>query len=147
MENRPVSKVMRRESGLIHFFWNRDFRHSRSFRFGDDPTGTQNSGLLCCQGLSIAWEIRAVSFVMVVGLVVAIVALIAVPSMVRFGASIPSQTLAVIRATLLWIAGVFSGLMTLMILAAAWGMDTRLPWGLGIYMYLIPALSLPAFFS
>jgi hypothetical protein len=36
--------------------------------------------------------------------------------------------------------------MTLMILAAAaWGMDTRPPWGLGIYMYLIPALSLPVF--
>ena len=29
--------------------------------------------------------------------------------------------------------------------AAAWGMNTRLPWGLGIYMYLTPALSVPAF--
>ncbi len=28
---------------------------------------------------------------------------------------------------------------------AAWGMDTRLAWGLGIYLYLIPALSLPLF--
>ena len=37
--------------------------------------------------------------------------------------------------------------MTLLTLAAvAWGMDTRTPWGLGVYMYLIPALSLPAFF-
>lgn len=48
---------------------------------------------------------------------------------------------------LLLIAGIFSAVMTLMILAAAaWGMDTGLPWGLGVYPYLIPALSLPAFF-
>jgi hypothetical protein len=24
-------------------------------------------------------------------------------------------------------------------------MDSRVPWGLGVYMYLVPALSLPAF--
>ncbi len=47
---------------------------------------------------------------------------------------------------LLWLAGILSGLMTLAIMAAAvWGMDTQLAWGLGIYPYLIPALSLPAF--
>ena len=48
---------------------------------------------------------------------------------------------------LLIFASVISSVMTLIVLAAAaWGMDTSLPWGLGIYPYLIPALSLPAFF-
>ena len=83
---------------------------------------------------------------MVVSLVVALIAVVAIPLMLRSGASISSQTFAVISGSLLWIAGIISGLMMLMILAAAaWGMDTRPPWGLGVYMYLIPALSLPAF--
>jgi len=86
------------------------------------------------------------SFLMVTGLVVTIVAVIAVPLLLHSGASISSQTLIATRAVLLWIAGILSGLMMLIsFAAAAWGMDTRLPWGLGIYMYLIPALSLPAF--
>ena len=47
---------------------------------------------------------------------------------------------------LLLIAGIISALTALIALAAAaWGMDTRLPWGLGIYMYLLPALTLPSF--
>ena len=44
-----------------------------------------------------------------------------------------------------WGAVILSSFMTLLALAAAaWGMDTRVPWGLGIYPYLIPILSLPA---
>jgi hypothetical protein len=87
-----------------------------------------------------------VFFVMLVSFVIALIAVIAISSMLRSRDSISSQTFAVIRGGLLWIAGIISGLMTLMIsAAAAWGMDTRTPWGLGIYMYLIPALSLPAF--
>ncbi len=83
---------------------------------------------------------------MVVALVVTIIAVIAIPLMLYSRASISPQTFSVTTATLLWIAGILSGLMTLMILAAAaWGMDTRPAWGLGVYMYLIPALSLPAF--
>lgn len=86
------------------------------------------------------------SFLMVAGLVVTIVALIAVPSLLRSGASNSPQKLAATKAVLLWIAGILSGLMMLIsFAAAAWGMNTRLPWGLGVYMYLIPALSLPAF--
>jgi len=47
---------------------------------------------------------------------------------------------------LLLIAGIISALAALIALAAAaWGMDTRLPWVLGIYMYLLPALTLPSF--
>ena len=50
------------------------------------------------------------------------------------------------RVGFLAIAAACSGLLSLICLAAAaWGMNTRLPWGLGVYMYLIPALSLPAF--
>lgn len=86
------------------------------------------------------------SFLMVAGVVVTIIAVIAVPFLLRSRASNSSKTLAGTRAVLLWIAGVLSGLMMLTsFAAAAWGMDTRLPWGLGVYMYLIPALSLPAF--
>ena len=86
------------------------------------------------------------SFLMVAGLVVTIVALIAVPLLLRSGASNSSQAIAATRIVLLWIAGILSGLMMLgSLAAAAWGMDTRLPWGLGLYMYLIPLLSLPAF--
>jgi hypothetical protein len=86
------------------------------------------------------------SFLLLVGLIVAIIAAIAVPLFLRPGVSISSHTLFRVRAALLWFAGILSGLMMLISLAAAaWGMNTRLPWGLGVYMYLIPALSLPAF--
>jgi hypothetical protein len=88
-----------------------------------------------------------VFLVIVAALVVTVVAVVGIPLMLSLGKSIAPQTLSVIKVALLWIAGILSGLMTLMILAAAvWGMDTRTPWGLGLYMYLIPALSLPAFF-
>jgi hypothetical protein len=47
---------------------------------------------------------------------------------------------------LLIAASVFSGFLLLISLAAAaWDMNTSLPWGLGVLMYLIPGLSLPAF--
>lgn len=86
------------------------------------------------------------SFLMVAGFVVTIIAVIAVPLLLHSRASNSSQTLAASRTVLLTIAGILSGLMMLIsFAAAAWGMDTRLPWGLGIYMYLVPALSLPAF--
>jgi hypothetical protein len=86
------------------------------------------------------------SFLMVAGLVISIVSAIAVPLLVRSGSSNSLRSLAATKAALLLIAGILSGLMMLIsISAAAWGMDTRLPWGLGVYMYLIPALSLPAF--
>ena len=86
------------------------------------------------------------SFLIIVGVIVTAIAAIAIPLLLRSGASISLQTLAVIRTALLWMGGVLSGLMMSMsFAAAAWGMDTRLPWGLGVYMYMIPALSLPAF--
>lgn len=86
------------------------------------------------------------SFLTAVGLVVTIVAVIGVPLLLRSGASNSLKTIAATKAVLLWIAGVLSGLMMLIsFAAAAWGMNSRLPWGLGVYMYLIPALSLPAF--
>jgi hypothetical protein len=47
---------------------------------------------------------------------------------------------------LLWMSAAVCLVMTLMALGgAAWGMETRLPWGLGVYPYLIPSLSVPAF--
>lgn len=86
------------------------------------------------------------SFLMVAGLAVTIVSVIAVPLLLRSGSSNSWRSLAAYRAVLLWIAGILSGFMMLIsFAAAAWGMDTRLPWGLGVYSYLIPALSLPAF--
>lgn len=86
------------------------------------------------------------SFVMLMTLVVALTFAIAVSMMLHSRAlSYPSTSAS---NALLWMAAVASGLMTLMSLAgAAWGMDTRLPWGIGIYMYLVPALSLPAFLT
>jgi len=85
-------------------------------------------------------------FVTFGALAITIIALIGVPLWLSSGKAISPQTRSRIASALLWLAGVLSGLMTLMILAAAaWGMDTRPPWGLGVYMYLIPALSLPAF--
>lgn len=69
------------------------------------------------------------SFLMVAGLVVTIVALIAVPLLLRSGASNSSQAIAATSVVLLWIAGILSGLMMLIsFAAAAWGMDTRPPW-------------------
>lgn len=84
------------------------------------------------------------SFVIGIGLVLALIAAIALPLHLAFSTSVTATTL--LRISFLWIAGILSGLMTLAILAAAaWGMDTRIPYGLGVYPYLIPALSLPAF--
>jgi hypothetical protein len=85
-------------------------------------------------------------FVMIGALVITIISLIAVPLRLASNKPVAPQTRSGIANALLLVAGILSGLMTLMILAAAaWGMDTRPPWGLGVYMYLIPALSLPAF--
>jgi hypothetical protein len=51
-----------------------------------------------------------------------------------------------LRIGFLVVAVACSGLLSLICLAAAaLGMNTSLPWGLGVLMYLIPALSLPAF--
>lgn len=70
-----------------------------------------------------------------------VIAVLAVP--LRLAANRPSttQTMSGMSNGLLIFAGVLSAFMTLIILAAAaWGMDTSVPWGLGIYPYLIPAL-------
>lgn len=59
---------------------------------------------------------------------------------------LPAAKLSAMKIGLLWIAGIVSACTALIsVLAAAWGMDLRLPWGLGIYPYLIPVLSLFAF--
>lgn len=86
------------------------------------------------------------SLVLVAGVAIAAITLIVVPVRLASKSRVDPQRLSMTRVGLLWLAGIASGLMTLFILAAAaWGMDTRLPWGLGVYPYLIPALSLPAF--
>jgi hypothetical protein len=86
------------------------------------------------------------SILLAVGLIVTVASAIVVTPLLHSGASISMRGFAVTKAALLWIAGILSGMMMLISLAAAaWGMDTRLPWGIGIYMYVIPALSLPAF--
>jgi hypothetical protein len=54
------------------------------------------------------------------------------------------ESLPRVRTGLLVLAAVCSGLLSLICLAAG-GMNTRLLWGLGIFMYLIPALGYPAF--
>ena len=85
-------------------------------------------------------------FVIVAAFVMTAIAVITIPLRFAKGNPIAAQTLSRMAVFLLWIAGILSGLLTLAALAAAaWGMDTRLPWGLGVYMYLIPVLSLPAF--
>jgi hypothetical protein len=87
-----------------------------------------------------------VSVLMWMGLLITIAAVIGVPLRLAAKPPIKPQTLSRLTVLLLWSAGILSGLMTLIALAAAaWGMDTRVPWGLGLYMYLIPALSLPSF--
>ena len=74
------------------------------------------------------------------------VALIGLPLRLIARPQLNPRTLVRIAVSLLWAAGILSGWTTLLALAAgAWGMDTRVPWGLGVYMYLVPALSLPAF--
>lgn len=85
-------------------------------------------------------------FVLTAAVLVAIASLVAVPLWLASASRIDPRKVSAVRIGLLWLAGLLSGIMTLIIVAvAAWGMDTRLPWGLGVYPYLIPALSLPAF--
>lgn len=77
---------------------------------------------------------------------ITVIALIGIPLRLAVSPKLKSQTLSGITAFLLVAAGVFSGFATLIALAAAaWGMDTHLPWGFGVYQYLLPALSLPSF--
>ena len=83
------------------------------------------------------------SILMWMGLLITIAAVIGVPLRLAAKPPIKPQTLSRLTVLLLWSAGILSGLMTLITLAAAaGGMDTRVPWGLGVYMYLIPALFL-----
>jgi hypothetical protein len=78
--------------------------------------------------------------------IAAALALSIVPLGLRFGSPILLRNVRLVRICLLATAGAFSGLLLLICLAAAaWGMNTHLPWGLGVLMYLIPALSLPTF--
>ena len=84
------------------------------------------------------------SFLLLAGLIITVTSVSAVPFLLR--APISPETLAIAKGVLLWIAGVLSGFMMLISMAAAaWGMNTRLPWGIGVFMYLLPALSLPVF--
>jgi hypothetical protein len=83
---------------------------------------------------------------MIVAAVVALISAIGVRLWLASKAPIAMNALSSSRKILLWIAGVFGAFTALIALAAAaWGMDTRLPWGLGLYMYLIPIMTLPAF--
>jgi hypothetical protein len=78
--------------------------------------------------------------------IISAMALLTVPVGLKLGNPILLTNVRLVRTLLLIAASVFSGFLSLMCLAAAaWGMNTRLPWGLGVLMYLIPALSLPAF--
>jgi hypothetical protein len=79
-------------------------------------------------------------------LLITAVALIGLPLRLITSPQLNSRALTSIAVSLLWVAGILSCWTTLLALAAgAWGMDSRVPWGLGVYMYLVPALSLPAF--
>jgi hypothetical protein len=79
-------------------------------------------------------------------LVAVLIAIIGVPILLFGGMNPQPKTLSQVTLSLLWFSGVTSGFTTLIALAAAaYGMDTRVPWGLDIYPYLIPALGLPSF--
>jgi len=78
--------------------------------------------------------------------IAAVAAIILIPWSLRTNSSIVLDRLALIGSLLVSFAAILSGFLALLsLVAAAWGMNTRLPWGLGIYIYLMPALSLPAF--
>ena len=86
------------------------------------------------------------SFMMLSGLTITLIAMAGVPLCLMFDQRTSSETLPRLSFLLLIVAGILCGFMTLFILAAApWGLETRVPLGLGVYPYLIPALSLPAF--
>ncbi len=79
-------------------------------------------------------------------LIAAALAAITIPLSLRYGSPAMLKNLSLVKTGLLVLASVCSGLLSLISLAAAaWGMNTSLPWGLGIFMYLIPALGFPAF--
>jgi hypothetical protein len=89
------------------------------------------------------WQMSVLMFG---ALVAAALAAIIIPVGLRYGSPAMLKNLSLIKTCLLVLAAACSGLLSLMCLAAAaWGMNTRSPWGLGILMYLIPTLSLPAF--
>ena len=76
-------------------------------------------------------------------LMAAVIAMIAVPWSLKYGSKAMLRELS---SVLLILAAVCSGCLSLVCLAAAaWGMNPSLPWGLGILMYLIPALGFPSF--
>jgi hypothetical protein len=78
--------------------------------------------------------------------VATVVAVVWLSLRLAIGQPLRIETLSGIVTVLLWLAGCLSFLMTLITLAAAaWGMETRLPFGIGILQYVIPALSVPAF--
>lgn len=86
------------------------------------------------------------SFLIPAAIVITVGAAIIISLGLFTGNPILLSKLSLISGFLLIVAGVLSGLLLLVSLAAAaWGMNTHLPWGLGVYMYLTPALSLPAF--
>jgi hypothetical protein len=84
-------------------------------------------------------------FVLMLGILIAAAVVATIIAVFRVGSD-SSGLLKNFRVGFLTIAAAYSGLVSLLCLAAAaWGMNTRLPWASGVYMYLIPALSLPAF--
>jgi len=85
-------------------------------------------------------------YVLIAALLISLAAVIVIPLRLASKTRIGPEMLRRMTLGSLWIAGILSGLMSIVILAAAaWGMDTHIAWGLGIYPYLIPALSLPPF--
>lgn len=81
----------------------------------------------------------------VVGGICAALSLLAIPRLFLRPA-LSAEMLSAMKKGLLWVAGVFSACTALFsMLGALWGLDTRLPWGLGIYPFLIPILSVFAF--
>ena len=80
------------------------------------------------------------------GGICALLSLLVIPRLFQHPAP-STATLSFIKNGLLWVAGIIATCTAFIsLLAAAWGMDTRLPWGLDIYPFLIPVLSLLAFF-
>lgn len=75
-----------------------------------------------------------------------LIALISIPVWLRSNTQIEQSKLAGTKLALLWIGGILFGFVSLVgLAAAAWGMDTQLPWGVGVYPYLLLVLGLPAF--
>jgi non-ribosomal peptide synthetase component F len=86
------------------------------------------------------------TFVLWAAYALVIAALLFVPVMLASKRRIEAITFKKIAGFLLMGAGIIGALNALIAVAAAsWGMDTRLPYGSGALVYLLPVLGLPAF--